>query len=143
MTDFHSALGADLRNNGRRGHATSIIFNKRYLEAIRRLQRKGLSNSHQMLSLQFYLATVLCHEVAHAVAYASDTTLRQQIVNGKKYLVPFLFVRVPSEPFFEGQSMAEVVSKSQIPLFPLLLAAQACLILLSQAPSIKHSVIKS
>lgn len=117
--------GADLRNNGRRGHATSIIFNTRFLEDIRRLKRKGLNNSHEMLSMQFRLANVLCHEVAHAVVMASDTTFRQQIVDGQKYIVPFIFVRVPPEPFFEGQKMAEMVSKHQSLLSPLLLAAQA------------------
>jgi hypothetical protein len=64
-----------------------------------------------MLSLQFLLAIVLCHEVAHAVGYASQITVRQQIAKATKYIVPFLFLRVPPEPFFEEQTMAELVSK--------------------------------
>ena len=99
-----------MQGDGRRGIATQIMFNAWFYKDIRRLQRKGLDNSHQMLNLQFHLAIVLCHEVAHAVNFASQSKLRSQMANSQKYIIPSLFLRVPPEPFLEEQTIAEIVS---------------------------------
>ena len=79
-----------------------------------------------MLNLQFHLAHVLCHEVAHAVNCASQTNRRAQFVQG---------LPLPPEPFLEGQDIAELVSEHQTPLFLLFLVAAWLKIPLRDGPA--------
>ena len=104
--NIHDHLGADLRGNGRRGNCTFIVFNSYFLRDIQKLIDNNQANSLQMLNLQFSLATTLCHEVAHAVAMASNSDVRKQMTSTRCTKLGFL-VHLPTEPFFEDQVSAE------------------------------------
>ena len=105
--DISDHLGADVRGNGRRGNSTFIAFNYYFLQDIEKLIRNGQANSLLMLNLQFSLAITLCHEVAHAVAMASNSGLRRQMTSTRCTKLAFS-LHWPVEPFFEDQATAEI-----------------------------------
>ena len=58
-----------------KGIGSSIRINKIYLVSLTKLLAREENNTSQILSLQFKVATLICHEIAHAVGYASNQGL--------------------------------------------------------------------
>lgn len=68
------------------------------------LQEEGKADSLQMLTIQFCLATTLCHEFMHAIRFANiwQDRLRARMEKGADLDYD------ENEPYFEDQEVAEV-----------------------------------
>ena len=98
--------GPDLQGDGLRGLAAHIGFRRAYLDDIYTLYSSRRARSREMLSLQFSLAMVLCHEVAHAVGVAKDWKYRLNMVQTRRLEQPD--PQVSPEPFYSDQTSAEL-----------------------------------
>ena len=97
--------GADVRGNGCHGPATFIAFHRKYLIDIYALIKFGKEHSLEMLNVQFSLAVTLCHEVGHAVGFASNWEYRRDVLSARISKIP----DPPCvEPFYNGQHTAEL-----------------------------------
>ena len=97
--------GADVRGNGCHGEATFIAFHRKYLVDIYALMASGKEHSLEMLNVQFSLAVTLCHEVGHAIGFASNWEYRRDVLSAR-----ISKVEDPPcvEPFYNGQHTAEL-----------------------------------
>lgn len=108
-TEYGSS-GADLRADGKKGQSTFISLNSKYLKRIKKLRSNGQTQSLVMLNVQFSLAIILCHEMAHVVHIASDFDHRLRVIRAMIADQPI--PEAPPEPFFEDHITAELVSRS-------------------------------
>lgn len=97
--------GADVRGNGCHGSATFIAFHRKYLVDIYALTKSGKEQSLEMLNVQFSLAVTLCHEVGHAIGFASNWEWRRDVLSARISKVPEPHY---VEPFYNGQHTAEI-----------------------------------
>ena len=97
--------GADVRGNGCHGQATFIAFHRKFLVDIYALLASGKEHSLEMLNVQFSLAVILCHEVGHAIGFASNSEYRRDMLSAR-----ITKVQSPTyvEPFYDGQHTAEL-----------------------------------
>ncbi len=58
-----------------KGIGSMIRINKSYLVKLTRLLAREGNNTSQILTLQFKIATLICHEIAHAVGHAANLGL--------------------------------------------------------------------
>ena len=98
--------GPDLQGDGLRGLGCPIGFRHAYLDDINSLYSSRRARSREMLSVQFSLAMVLCHEVAHAVGLAKDWKSHHNMVRARRLKEPD--PQVSPEPFYGDQTSAEL-----------------------------------
>ena len=94
-------------DNGRMGFRSTIKVQKNLVGELDTLTSQG-GNTCVILSQQFFLATTLCHEIAHALNNAVDPALllafQSQVVSNHS---PPQRIK-PCEPFFQDESQAEL-----------------------------------
>ena len=105
-TNPFSSYGADLQGDGLCGHAALITFRSAFLDDIKILYMSRRARSREMLSVQFSLAMVLVHEVAHVVELAKDWMFRFNMVLSRRLKKPD--PQKPPEPFVGDQITAEL-----------------------------------
>lgn len=91
--------GVDLRGSGEICLASKICFNQLFLRDINHLHYCKEEVSNGMLYIQIQLAMTLCHEIAHAIGYATTVKTTDS-----------LGTVISPEPFLEDESIAELVS---------------------------------
>ncbi|MCJ1273516.1 hypothetical protein MMC21_001309 [Puttea exsequens] len=108
---------ADDAANLPKGIGSIIRINKSYLVSLTALLAQEENTTSQILSLQFKVATLLCHEVAHAVGHAAnlallhDSMVESTLQNlAKMERAPREKERVvgANEPFYGTDSVAEL-----------------------------------
>lgn len=97
----------DLKGTGRLGRGSNIRIAMLFWKRIAWLRKTNNAFGPEMLTLNFELAILLCHEAVHAIGHACDWQARLRIMAACKRIQPHQrFIK--HEPFFEDQTIAEL-----------------------------------
>ena len=99
-----------------RGIGSMIRINKSYLVKLTQLLAREGDNTAQILSMQFKIATSICHEIAHAVGHAADLGLLLDAIMESIFRELAIMGNAKrekervktNEPFFEDDAVAEL-----------------------------------
>ena len=100
----------DIRGDGiRNGVPSQIRINGSYITALEKLLAKEGDNVDQVLNVQFEMATTFCHELAHAVCYATNPDFAALLESWsmqppENQAIPHIF----PEPYFEDGLVVEI-----------------------------------
>ena len=87
-----------------RGLAPVVTLDSKYVKMLKELLVETLGKQFQILKLHFEFAITICHEVIHAINLALSSDLLNHFLTVGKDLKKVAF----SEPFYQGQNVAEL-----------------------------------
>ncbi|CAD6571123.1 MAG: hypothetical protein ASARMPRED_004207 [Alectoria sarmentosa] len=98
------------------GMASKITLNEDYILRLRELDNQEGDTTSQRISLQLKMAITLCHEIAHALAFAVDEEILEAFtgeydafvkasLEGREYQRRVIGT---DEPFYRNETMAEI-----------------------------------
>ena len=88
----------------KKGLACKTRLHADYLIILKELLEDREDKEFQILKLYFEIAVTLCHEVVHAINFGIETDLLKAFIEIRDCIQLVSF----SEPFFEGQRVAEI-----------------------------------
>lgn len=88
----------------RRGLASVVLINPKYLETLDELLRDTLDKRYQVRKLNLEMAITICHEVIHSINYALELDQIDAYCRATQRGEESNF----NEPFYEGQIVAEL-----------------------------------